>query len=87
MAAFGITLAPLLEELFFRGLLYPVLRRMFNLVIAVGLTAAAFAAIHGTQLRLAWAPILSIFIVGVVPHAGPCTYQFRGQLVPDALRI
>jgi uncharacterized protein len=66
MAAFGMTLAPLLEELFFRGLLYPVLRRAFGLTIAVALTAAAFAAIHGTQLAYAWAPILSIFVVGVV---------------------
>jgi membrane protease YdiL (CAAX protease family) len=66
MAIFGMTLAPLLEELFFRGLLYPVLRRAFNLTIAVVLTAGAFAAIHGTQLGYAWAPILSIFVVGVV---------------------
>ena len=66
MAAFGITLAPLMEELFFRGLLYPLLRRAFGLTIAVVLTAAAFAAIHGTQLGYAWAPILSIFVVGVV---------------------
>ena len=66
MALFGITLAPLLEEIFFRGLLYPVLRRAFGLTIAVILTAAAFAAIHGTQLGYAWAPILSIFVVGVV---------------------
>ncbi len=66
MAAFGMTLAPLLEELFFRGLLYPVLRRAFRLTIAIVLTAAAFAAIHGTQLGYAWAPILSIFVVGIV---------------------
>jgi membrane protease YdiL (CAAX protease family) len=66
LAAFGMTLAPLLEELFFRGLLYPVLRRVFGLTIAVVLTAAAFAGIHGTQLGYAWAPILSIFVVGVV---------------------
>jgi CAAX protease family protein len=66
MATFGMTLAPLLEELFFRGLLYPVLRRAFGLIIGVLLTAAAFAAIHGTQLGYAWAPILSIFVVGVV---------------------
>jgi uncharacterized protein len=66
MAVFGITLAPLLEELFFRGLLYPLLRRAFGLTVAVALTAAAFAAIHGTQLGYAWAPILSIFVVGVV---------------------
>lgn len=66
LAAFGITLAPLLEEVFFRGMLYPLLRRGFGLTIAVLLTAAAFAAIHGAQLGYAWSPILSIFIVGVV---------------------
>ena len=66
MAAFGVTLAPLLEELFFRGLLYPLLRRAFGLTMAVVVTAAGFAAIHGTQLGYAWAPILSIFVVGVV---------------------
>lgn len=66
LAAFGLTLAPLLEELFFRGLLYPLLRRAFGFAVALVLTAAAFAAIHGTQLGYAWAPILSIFMVGVV---------------------
>jgi hypothetical protein len=66
MAAFGITLAPLLEEMFFRGLLYPLLRRWLGLLAAVLLTAAAFAAIHGAQLGYAWAPVLSIFVVGVV---------------------
>src|SRR5271165_4518592 len=65
MAAFGMSLAPLLEELFFRGMLYPLLRRAFRLSIAVLLTAAAFAAIHGAQLGYAWGPILSIFVVGV----------------------
>ena len=65
MAAFGMTLAPLLEELFFRGLLYPLLRRSFGLIAGVILTAAAFAAIHGAQLGYAWAPVLSIFVVGL----------------------
>jgi uncharacterized protein len=66
LAAFGMSLAPLLEEMFFRGMLYPLLRRAFGLMIAVVLTAAAFAAIHGAQLGYAWGPILSIFVVGVV---------------------
>ena len=66
LAAFGLSLAPLLEELFFRGLLYPLLRRGLGLTYAVLLTAAAFAGIHGTQLGYAWGPILSIFVVGVV---------------------
>ncbi|HZP22971.1 MAG TPA: CPBP family intramembrane glutamic endopeptidase [Terriglobales bacterium] len=66
MAVFGVTLAPLLEELFFRGLLYPVLRRGMGLVMAVLLTAVGFAGIHSVQLGYAWAPILSIFVVGVI---------------------
>jgi membrane protease YdiL (CAAX protease family) len=66
LAAFGITLAPLLEEVFFRGMLYPLMRRAFGLAIAVLLTAVAFAAIHGAQLGYAWSPILSIFVVGIV---------------------
>ncbi len=66
MAVFGLTLAPLLEELFFRGLLYPVLRRRTGLIAAVLLTAVGFAAIHSVQLGYAWAPMLSIFVVGVV---------------------
>lgn len=65
MAAFGMTLAPLVEELFFRGMLYPVIRRAWGLTLALVLTAAAFAAIHGAQLGYAWGPILSIFIVGL----------------------
>jgi uncharacterized protein len=66
MAAFGITLAPLLEEVFFRGLLFPLVRRLYGVVVGVLLTALAFAAIHGAQLGYAWAPVLSIFVVGVV---------------------
>jgi len=65
MAAFGITLAPLLEELFFRGMLYPLLRRAWGLASGIVVTAGAFAAIHGTQLGYAWGPLLSIFVVGV----------------------
>ncbi len=65
MAFFGVLVAPVLEELFFRGMLYPTLRRGLGVAVAVLLTAAAFAAIHGTQLGYAWAPILSIFVVGL----------------------
>jgi membrane protease YdiL (CAAX protease family) len=66
MAAFGITLAPLVEELVFRGMLYPLLRRAWGVALGVVVTAGAFAAIHGTQLGYAWGPLLSIFVVGVV---------------------
>jgi CAAX protease family protein len=66
MAVFGISLAPLLEELFFRGMLYPLMRRTIGVTPAVLFTATLFAFIHGGQLGYAWAPLLSIFVVGVV---------------------
>ena len=65
LSLFGLTFAPLLEELFFRGFLYPVLARRFGAVIAVLTTAAGFSLIHAPQLGRAWGPVLVIFVVGL----------------------
>jgi uncharacterized protein len=65
MAAFGTLLAPLVEELFFRGFLYPVLRRRVGVVFGTAVTALLFALIHESQLAHAWAPLLMLFCVGV----------------------
>lgn len=62
----SVTLAPLMEELFFRGFLYPVLARSLGLPISVFLTALAFALLHGAQLMFSWGPVLVIFLVGLV---------------------
>ncbi len=62
----SITLAPLMEELFFRGFLYPVLARSLGLPSAVFLTALGFALLHGAQLMFSWGPVLVIFLVGLV---------------------
>ena len=62
----SVTLAPLMEELFFRGFLYPVLARRLGLTFAVFLTALGFAALHGAQLMFSWGPVLVIFLVGLV---------------------
>jgi uncharacterized protein len=63
---FGITLAPLFEELFFRGFLYPVLVRRLGVFAAILITAASFGLIHAPQLAQAWAPVLVVFLVGLV---------------------
>ena len=65
LSLFGVTFAPLLEELFFRGFLYPVLVRRFGMAIAVLTTAAGFSLIHAPQLGRAWGPVLVIFMVGL----------------------
>jgi membrane protease YdiL (CAAX protease family) len=66
MAIFGTFWAPFIEELFFRGFLYPVLARRLGVFLSVVLTAIAFAALHGAQLAHAIAPLIVIFIVGLV---------------------
>lgn len=65
LAAFGILVAPLMEELFFRGFLYPALARWTGSIISIVVTASAFTLLHGAQLGYSWAPLLLIFIVGV----------------------
>jgi uncharacterized protein len=66
LSVFGMTVAPLMEELFFRGFLYPVLARRWGFGISVFVTALAFAMIHDAQLKSSWGPVLVIFIVGLV---------------------
>lgn len=62
----SMTLAPLMEELFFRGFLYPVLARGIGVPMAIALTAISFALLHGAQLMFSWGPVLVIFLVGLV---------------------
>ena len=66
LAAFGILVAPVVEELFFRGFLYPALARPLGVAPAIALTAGGFALIHSEQLAHAWAPLLVLFAVGMV---------------------
>ena len=65
MAVFGSLIAPAVEELFFRGFLYPVLARRLRAAAAITLTALAFALLHASQLGDAWAPLLVLFVVGL----------------------
>lgn len=66
LTIFGVTLAPLMEEMFFRGFLYPVLARGIGMTAAILVTAFAFAMLHGSQLKFSWGPVLVIFLVGTV---------------------
>lgn len=65
MAAFAVTFGPLMEELFFRGFLYPVVARRTGVFLAVCLTALPFGLIHYLQYK-SWAAVLVITLVGVV---------------------
>ena len=64
-AAFAITFGPLMEELFFRGFLYPVIARRIGALWGIILTALPFGLMHYAQYR-SWAAVLIIIMVGVV---------------------
>ena len=66
LAMFGIVIAPFFEELFFRGFLYPALYRRIGFFAAMVLNSLLFAFTHEGQLAHAWAPLLVLFIVGMV---------------------
>ncbi len=82
LALFGILVAPFVEELLFRGMVYPVFERHWGLGIAVLATAGLFAAIHGPQLGGSWPQVGAIFLVGLaLTYARGST----GSLVPAFL--
>ena len=66
IAIFSITQGPLMEELFFRGFLYPVLRRRFGVLAGVFVTALGFGLMHAAQYGYSWLSVSLIFIVGAV---------------------
>jgi len=63
---FGTLLAPLMEELFFRGLLYPLLARWMGVYAGIVITSVLFGLVHAAQLAFSWGPVLVISIVGLV---------------------
>lgn len=66
LAIFGVLIAPLFEELFFRGFLYPVLYRRIGFFAAMVVNSLLFAFTHEGQLARAWAPLLVLFVVGMM---------------------
>ena len=65
-AIFGIGVAPLFEEIIFRGFLFKVFFEIGGAGLAVPFTAALFALLHIPQLWGSWAGIALIFLVGYI---------------------
>jgi membrane protease YdiL (CAAX protease family) len=63
-AVFGVAVAPLLEEIIFRGFLFKVLWEIGGSRMAIIVTAALFALLHAGQLAGNWGSVVLIFLVG-----------------------
>jgi len=65
LSIIAVSIGPLMEEMFFRGLMYPVLARRMGVIWGILLTALPFGLIHLPQYGWAWGAALVIFLVGV----------------------
>jgi membrane protease YdiL (CAAX protease family) len=65
LAVAAVTLAPLFEELFFRGLLQPLLVRDLGVIVGIVLSALPFALLHGPEFAWSWRHVLLIAIAGM----------------------
>ncbi|MFC4048342.1 CPBP family intramembrane glutamic endopeptidase [Actinomadura syzygii] len=57
-----LVLAPISEEVLFRGLLYPLLRRQAGVLMSAVVTALAFALVHGNLVQAAPAVLLALLL-------------------------
>jgi membrane protease YdiL (CAAX protease family) len=66
IGAFAILIAPVVEELVFRGLLFAIVERLVGVKTAVVATAFLFASLHAPEYWHAWNHLIMIALVGLV---------------------
>jgi membrane protease YdiL (CAAX protease family) len=77
IAAFGVSLGPIIEELLFRGFLQPVLIKSFGVLYGILATSVLFGALHLMQNANLWQSGVLItlvgFVLGVIRHISGST--------------
>lgn len=62
-------LAPFLEEMLFRGLLYQTLKKYYSMAITIVIQATIFAVIHVNPLQMLYTFILALLLVWLLESA------------------
>ncbi len=78
----AVLVAPFMEELVFRGVLFSFFERLGGFRTAVPATAVLFAALHYPEYAGAWTHVLMILVVGLVLSVARAATQ---SLVPSFL--
>ena len=66
LAITAVVLAPLFEEMLFRGFLQPLLSRTFGVVAGVLITALLFGSLHAFEYMKVWQYVAAVTVVGIV---------------------
>jgi membrane protease YdiL (CAAX protease family) len=82
ICAFAVLVAPVMEELLFRGVAFAFLEKYGGLRIAVVGTALLFAGLHIPEYWGAWNHVLLIFVVG---FALSLARGITGSLTPSVI--
>ncbi len=82
MSVFAVTVAPFMEELIFRGVLFAFFERLGGLGFAVVSTAALFTALHISEYSGAWNHLALLLIVGLVFSSARA---WSGSLAPSVI--
>ena len=64
VAVFAVSIGPVFEEIFFRGLLQPVAVRTIGVVAGILIGALPFALLHGPQYSWSWRHVVLITVAG-----------------------
>jgi membrane protease YdiL (CAAX protease family) len=64
MGVFAIALAPVFEELLFRGFLFPLIARPLGPLVGAAVAALPFALLHGPEYAWSWQRISIVFLAG-----------------------
>ena len=65
LVLFGVTGAPLIEELLFRGIMLPVALRSLGIPAALFATSIPFALMHGPMYDWSWQHLSLLVLVGI----------------------
>ena len=79
LAIIAVSFAPLLEELFFRGFMYPVLARRLGAGWAIALTALPFGLVHLPQYGWAWSAASCGLLLARWAPASWCTWDITAH--------
>ena len=82
VGGFAVLIAPVVEEVVFRGLVFAVVERTVGLKVAVLTTAILFAGLHVPEYWHAWNHLLMILLVGV---AFSLARGVSGSLTPSII--
>ena len=87
LGAFAVLIAPFMEELIFRGVLFAFFERLIGLRSTVVASALLFAALHYFEYQGAWTHLGMILAVGLVFSLGPRPDGISGAELSAAHRL